>query len=140
MRPAWPRLQVPDGDGVDLHCTCTDTSGVRLFSSRFGPRQARDFWALFELASPADRAARAVGRDDAAFHRAKRQGIVEFIRELIVAATREGLAAARDMLPNPGTSITRLLGVSPSTLYNHIPDLQQLRAGDTSEPPAVTDS
>jgi len=35
--------------------------------------------------------------------------------------------AARDMLPNPETSITtiaRLLGVSPGTLYNHIPDLR----------------
>ncbi|WP_197093730.1 OmpA family protein [Nonomuraea sp. SBT364] len=43
------RLQVPDGGDVDLYCACTDTSGVRLFSSRFGPRQARDLWALFEL-------------------------------------------------------------------------------------------
>lgn len=36
------------------------------------------------------------------------------------------------MLPNPEhsiTSITRLLAVSPGTLYNHIPDLQELRAG-----------
>jgi AcrR family transcriptional regulator len=35
------------------------------------------------------------------------------------------------MLPNPDASITsiaRLLGVSPGTLYNHIPDLKQLRA------------
>ncbi len=76
----------------------------------------------------------------------------EFIRELIVAGTREGLAAARergrvggrptvatpeiiraarDMLPNPDasvTSIAKLLGVSPGTLYNHIPDLRELRA------------
>jgi DNA invertase Pin-like site-specific DNA recombinase len=74
------------------------------------------------------------------------------IRELIVSATREGLdaarargkvggrpsvvnadiiRAARDMLPNPEhsiTSIARLLGVSPGTLYNHIPDLQELRS------------
>lgn len=78
--------------------------------------------------------------------------LAEFIRELIVSGTREGLAAARargrvggrptvmnadliraarDMLPNPDasvTSIARLLGVSPGTLYNHIPDLRELRA------------
>jgi DNA invertase Pin-like site-specific DNA recombinase len=77
--------------------------------------------------------------------------LAEFIRELIVSGTREGLAsarargrvggrpsvvtpeiirAARDMLPNPDTSITaiaKLLGVSPGTLYNHIPDLSELR-------------
>ncbi|WP_405691266.1 recombinase family protein [Streptomyces sp. NBC_00057] len=79
--------------------------------------------------------------------------LAEFIRELIVSGTRGGLAAARargkvggrptvvnpdiiraarDMLPNPEhsiTSIAKLLGVSPGTLYNHIPDLQELRAG-----------
>ncbi len=78
--------------------------------------------------------------------------LAEFIRELIVAGTREGLAAARergrvggrptvatpeiiraarDLLPNPAasvTSIAKLLGVSPGTLYNHIPDLRDLRA------------
>ncbi|MYT20265.1 recombinase family protein [Streptomyces sp. SID7760] len=78
--------------------------------------------------------------------------LAEFIRELIVAGTHEGLAAARargktggrptvvnaeliraarDMLPNPENSvasIARLLGVSVGTLYNHIPDLQELRA------------
>ena len=77
--------------------------------------------------------------------------LAEFIRELIVAGTHEGLAAARargrvggrpsvvntdliraarDMLPNPEysvTSIAKLLGVSPGTLYNHIPDLKELR-------------
>jgi transposase-like protein len=34
-------------------------------------------------------------------------------------------------LPNPDasvTSIAKLLGVSPGTLYNHIPDLRELRA------------
>ncbi|AQZ62926.1 invertase/recombinase like protein [[Actinomadura] parvosata subsp. kistnae] len=44
--------------------------------------------------------------------------------------TPELLRAARDMLPNPQNSITsiaRLLGVSPGTLCNHIPDLRQLR-------------
>ncbi|AQZ62950.1 invertase/recombinase like protein [[Actinomadura] parvosata subsp. kistnae] len=84
--------------------------------------------------------------------------LAEFIRELIVAGTRDGLAAARargrtggrptvitpellraarDMLPNPDNSITsiaKLLGVSPGTLYNHIPDLRQLReSGRTRE-------
>jgi DNA invertase Pin-like site-specific DNA recombinase len=79
--------------------------------------------------------------------------LAEFIRELIVIGTNEGLAAARergrvggrpsvateeviraarDLLPDPGrsiTSIAELLGVSPGTLYNHIPDLRELRAG-----------
>ncbi|WP_246040805.1 recombinase family protein [Streptomyces cadmiisoli] len=78
--------------------------------------------------------------------------LAEFIRELIVIGTNEGLAAARargrvgglpsvateqvikaarDLLPDPGrsiTSIAKLLGVSPGTLYNHIPDLRELRA------------
>lgn len=77
--------------------------------------------------------------------------LAEFIRELIVAGTREGLAAARargrvggrssvvnadliraarDTLPNSEysvTSIAELLGISPGTLYNHIPDLKELR-------------
>nr|WP_324605386.1 recombinase family protein [Streptomyces sp. NRRL F-2664] len=79
--------------------------------------------------------------------------LAEFICELIVIGTNEGLAAARargrvggrpsvatdeviraarDLLPDPGrsiTSIAKLLGVSPGTLYNHIPDLRELRAG-----------
>jgi DNA invertase Pin-like site-specific DNA recombinase len=78
--------------------------------------------------------------------------LAEFIRELIVEGTREGLAAAkaqgrtggrptvvdaqllaqaRDLLPNPEhsiKSIARLLNVSAGTLYNHIPDLTELRA------------
>ncbi|MEV4167340.1 recombinase family protein [Nonomuraea dietziae] len=78
--------------------------------------------------------------------------LAEFIRELIVAGTHEGLAAARargrtggrptvvnaellkaarDLLPDPQrsvTSIAKLLGVSVGTLSNHIPDLQELRA------------
>jgi DNA invertase Pin-like site-specific DNA recombinase len=78
--------------------------------------------------------------------------LAEFIRELIVQGTNEGLAAARargrvggrptvvspdvlraarDMLPNPENSvetIAKLLGVSVGTLYNHIPDLKELRA------------
>ncbi|MEV5084460.1 hypothetical protein AB0K74_38690, partial [Streptomyces sp. NPDC056159] len=47
-------------------------------------------------------------------------------------ATEEVIRAARDLLPDPGrsiTSIAKLLGVSPGTLYNHIPDLQELRTG-----------
>lgn len=86
--------------------------------------------------------------------------LAEFIRELIVSGTREGLAAAkargrvggrptvvtddilraaRDMLPNPEhsvTSIAKLLGVAPGTLYNHIPELRELRAGAR---PALTE-
>jgi DNA invertase Pin-like site-specific DNA recombinase len=77
--------------------------------------------------------------------------LAEFIRELIVSGTHEGLAAARargrvggrptvvtpeiiraarDMLPNPEASVTAiagLLGIRPGTLYNHIPDLRELR-------------
>ncbi|MFD5437070.1 recombinase family protein [Kitasatospora sp. NPDC127067] len=84
--------------------------------------------------------------------------LAEFIRELIVSGTREGLAAARargnvggrptvvddkilrmarDLLPNPEHSITaiaKMLGVSPGTLYNHIPDLRELRASRTGIP------
>ncbi len=47
-------------------------------------------------------------------------------------ATPDVIRAARDMLPNPAhsiTSIAKLLGVSPGTLYNHIPDLRELRSG-----------
>lgn len=79
--------------------------------------------------------------------------LAEFIRELVVSNTREGLAlarargriggrptvvtpelirAARDMLADPEQSITAIaktLGVSPGTLYNHIPNLRELRAG-----------
>lgn len=87
--------------------------------------------------------------------------LAEFIRELIVQGTNEGLAAARargrvggrptgvnekllrvaarDMLPNPANSIetfAALLGVSVGTLYNHITDLKELR---TSRVPAQRD-
>ncbi|WP_395298785.1 RHS repeat-associated core domain-containing protein [Kitasatospora hibisci] len=83
--------------------------------------------------------------------------LAEFIRELIVSGTREGLdaarargrvggrptvatpeiiRAARDMLPNPGNSITsiaKILGVSPGTLYNHIPGgITLVRQGPTN--------
>ncbi|MFD0367637.1 helix-turn-helix domain-containing protein [Streptomyces sp. NPDC127114] len=47
-------------------------------------------------------------------------------------ATEEVIKAARDLLPDRGrsiTSIAKLLGVSPGTLYNHISDLRELRAG-----------
>ncbi|WP_329305864.1 helix-turn-helix domain-containing protein [Streptomyces sp. NBC_01260] len=40
------------------------------------------------------------------------------------------IRAARDMLPNPENSVTtiaKILGVSVGTLYNHIPDLKELR-------------
>jgi hypothetical protein len=52
-------------------------------------------------------------------------------------ATEEIIRASRDLLPNPGrsiTSITKLLGVSPGTLCNHIPDLRELRAADRPAP------
>ena len=78
--------------------------------------------------------------------------LAEFIRELIVQGTNDGLAtarargrvggrptvvndkllrAARDMLPKPEKSIetiAALLGISVGALYNHIPDLKELRA------------
>jgi hypothetical protein len=46
------------------------------------------------------------------------------------SSIEEVIKAARDLLPDPGrsiTSIAKLLGVSPRTLYNHIPDLRELR-------------
>ncbi|WP_255657259.1 recombinase family protein [Actinoplanes sp. L3-i22] len=88
--------------------------------------------------------------------------LAEFIRELIVSGTHEGLAAARargrvggrpsvispeilraarDMLPNPEASvasIAKLLGVSPGTLYNHIPELRELRAAGRARAAAIT--
>ncbi|MFD5114275.1 recombinase family protein [Streptomyces sp. NPDC058391] len=84
--------------------------------------------------------------------------LAEFIRELIVQGTNEGLAAARargrvggrptvvnddlirkakDMLPNPENSvesIAKILGVSVGTLYNHIPELKELRASRVPAP------
>ncbi|WP_405484631.1 hypothetical protein [Streptomyces sp. NBC_00009] len=42
------------------------------------------------------------------------------------------IRAAHDLLPDPGrsiNSIAKLLGVPPVTLYNHIADLRELRAG-----------
>jgi DNA invertase Pin-like site-specific DNA recombinase len=78
--------------------------------------------------------------------------LAEFIRELIVEGTHEGLEAARargvrlgrppaltaeqvrqarDLLARPGNSvasIARLLRVSRSTLYKHIPELAGGRA------------
>lgn len=47
------------------------------------------------------------------------------------------LRAARDMLPNPHNSvetIARLLGVSVGTLYNHVPDLKELRGSRIPRP------
>ncbi|MFE7429250.1 recombinase family protein [Streptomyces sp. NPDC057545] len=84
--------------------------------------------------------------------------LAEFIRELIVQGTNEGLTAARargrvggrptvvndkilraarDMLPNPDNSIetiAALLGVSVGTLYNHIPEIKELRASRKPAP------
>lgn len=78
--------------------------------------------------------------------------LAEFIRELIVEGTREGLDAARargqklgrppaltpeqvaharDLLSRPENSvasIARLLGVSRSTIYKHVPELRGDRA------------
>ena len=85
--------------------------------------------------------------------------LAEFIRELIVQGTKEGLAAARargqrlgrppaltpeqirqarDLLARPEntvSSIARLLGVSRSTIYKHVPELR--RALPSSGPVVV---
>lgn len=79
--------------------------------------------------------------------------LAEFIRTIIVANTNEGLAAARargqrlgrpsamtpekvayalHLLAEPDqtmSSIAKLLGVSRSTLYSHLPELQPARRG-----------
>ncbi|MGH4007895.1 MAG: helix-turn-helix domain-containing protein [Pseudonocardiaceae bacterium] len=67
-----------------------------------------------------------------------------------MAVNRSGdheiIRAARDMLPNPEASVTaiaRLLGISPGTLYNHSPDLRELRAAGrapTSSPAASAEA
>jgi transposase-like protein len=54
--------------------------------------------------------------------------------------TPEIIRAARDMLPNPDasvTSIARLLGVSPGTLDNHVPDLRELQASGRLQAPVT---
>jgi DNA invertase Pin-like site-specific DNA recombinase len=84
--------------------------------------------------------------------------LAEFARELVISEAHERVAAARgrgpvrralvatpeliqvarDLLPDPAhsvASIARLLGVSPATLYHHIPDLRELRPGSS---PAAT--
>ncbi|WP_030905803.1 hypothetical protein [Streptosporangium amethystogenes] len=44
------RLQVPaDNGGTYLYCACTDVSGVRLSTEKFGPGQIREFWSPFAL-------------------------------------------------------------------------------------------
>jgi len=85
--------------------------------------------------------------------------LAEFIRELIVQGTKEGLVAARargqrlgrppaltpeqirqarDLLARPEntvSSIARLLGVSRSTIYKHVSDLRRaLPAPGPAEP------
>ncbi|MFE7788696.1 hypothetical protein [Streptomyces sp. NPDC057460] len=37
------------------------------------------------------------------------------------------IRAARDMLPDPANSVTKVLGVSVGTHCNHIPELKELR-------------
>ncbi|MGW8526983.1 recombinase family protein [Nocardiopsis sp. NPDC055824] len=85
--------------------------------------------------------------------------LAEFIRELIVEGTHEGLDAARaagkrlgrppamtaeqvrharDLLSRPDNSvasIARLLGVSRSTLYKHVPELSGGRHSELQERP-----
>jgi len=85
--------------------------------------------------------------------------LAEFIRELIIEGTREGLDAARargqrlgrppalsaeqirharSLLAEPTNtiaSIARLLGVSRSTLYAHVPELASRRPTAISSPP-----
>jgi DNA invertase Pin-like site-specific DNA recombinase len=90
--------------------------------------------------------------------------LAEFIRELIIEGTREGLEAARargqrlgrppaltpeqvaharDLLSRPENSvasIARLLGVSRSTIYKHVPELASARSalpGDARNPCVV---
>lgn len=82
--------------------------------------------------------------------------LAEFIRELVNTGTtqvpvdarggaaqhprranEEVIRAARDLLPDPSrsiASIAKLLGISPGTLYNRIPDLREIRAGVTVLP------
>lgn len=56
--------------------------------------------------------------------------LAEFIRELIVQGTNEGLDAARTRGARLGrpentvTSIAKLLGVSRNTIYNYVPELK----------------
>jgi DNA invertase Pin-like site-specific DNA recombinase len=86
--------------------------------------------------------------------------LAEFIRELIVESTRDGIAAARArgqqlgrpkamtdeqishaiaLLAQPKASaraIATLLGVSRSTLYTHVPQLAAIRTAAKAQPPA----
>jgi DNA invertase Pin-like site-specific DNA recombinase len=102
-------------------------------------RRGVGFWSLHEALDTTTPGGRLVFHVFAA--------LAEFIRELIVEGTREGLDAARargqrlgrppaltpeqvrharDLLSRPGNSIAsiaRLLGVSRSTVYKHVPEL-----------------
>jgi DNA invertase Pin-like site-specific DNA recombinase len=84
--------------------------------------------------------------------------LAEFIRELIAYGSREGIQAARihgvrrgrppamnpeqirhagDLLASPGntvSSIARLLGVSRSTIYKHVPELARGTGSPSDEP------
>src|SRR5450759_1762234 len=88
--------------------------------------------------------------------------LAEFIRELIVEGTREGLDAARargtrlgrppamtpeqirharDLLTRPENtvaSIARLLGVSRNTIYKYLPEISSARALPDADIPAQT--
>ncbi|KUO16059.1 DNA invertase [Streptomyces dysideae] len=77
--------------------------------------------------------------------------LAEFIRELIVQGTNEGLDAARargarlGRPENTVTSIAKLLGVSRNTIYNYVPELKSGRlalaeATSTPELPQLTRS
>ncbi|NUR87913.1 MAG: OmpA family protein [Nonomuraea sp.] len=43
------RVQVPRDAKVDAYCACSEVSGVRLGTEKFGPDQTRDFWTLTAL-------------------------------------------------------------------------------------------
>ena len=141
---AGDTLVVPSLDRLSqsLHDLITIVGGLR--------RQGVGFTSLHETLDTTTPGGRLVFHVFAA--------LAEFIRELIVSGTQEGLAAARgrptvvtpeiiraarDMLPNPDASITsiaKLLHISPGTLYNHIPDLRELRAqGRARQLPGVAD-
>lgn len=61
--------------------------------------------------------------------------LAEFIRELIVSGTREGLAAARPRGKVGGQpTVVNADIIRPGTLYHHIPDLRELRSSRSGIP------